>query len=807
MSTLDFYKKLFSLYDKTKDVCILFDSKGMVLDMNNEAFNIILYPRKQIVGSSIYNIVPVDDRPETKKIFKKILKGSTYSGNIKLIDRHNRIIYTEAVLGSDVSDTERFYYLIAKNQSKVIREQEKFKKLFSTNPMPTSITSLENGKIVDVNDAYLRLIGYSYDEAIGKTTIDLKLYSPEVRKHIAGILKKGIKKGDSYPLEITTKNNETRNVVFYPEIIDLEGEKYFLTVYIDQTETQLQEQQLEKSMWRLNITSKASSIASSMMSADEKIKSILNLVSDSADICHILIYDLLEKRYTYGDSSKTKSIKKGVEFTENDIRILTSSLGRDGSQYEKSVKGLSTNLNKILNPFEDTTFVLSPINSNGNLIAILIANKCDENTSWGVDEVNLIFTLADTLSNVYQQNHEASIIRQKAEENEMSRNAILNVLEDVEEEKIKSEKLANDLLKFELAVSQASDHIAILDNQGSIIYANTGVKEITGYEFLEIIGKTPDQLWGASMPKGFHKKLWQSIAESKKTYKGEVNNIRKNGQAYIAEATISPVLNEKSEVVFYVEVERDITKIKEIDKMKNEFVSIASHQLRTPLSTMKWYLEMLLAGDAGKLTPPQMDFVQNLNTSNERMIDLVNALLNISRIESGRIIIEPQRTKVADMIEGVVNDVSEKAKEKNIKIEISVVKGIPLVNLDIRLIRNALMNLITNSIKYSPKKTKIIVSANKVIGKDEVIFKVKDQGYGILESDKDKVFSKFYRGKNIVKYDTNGNGIGLYLVKAVINSSGGQVWFDSKVNKGTTFYFTLPIKGVPKKEGEVTLED
>lgn len=384
-------------------------------------------------------------------------------------------------------------------------------------------------------------------------------------------------------------------------------------------------------------------------------------------------------------------------------------------------------------------------------------------------------------------------ISKKNNDLENQQRAILNVLEDVGQSK-------TDLEKFKSAVEGVSEHIVITDNEGMILYANKAVSKITGFSNAEIMGKKVGnkKLWGGLMPKVFYETLWKTIKTDKKMFSGEVNNMRKNGEKYVAVASISPILDQNGKVVFFVGIERDVTHEKEVDRMKTDFISLASHQLRTPLSAMRWFCEMLLEGDAGKMTNEQLEMVKNIDGANMRMIILVNSLLNISRIESGKIVIDPEFVDLKKVLETELSglDIQIKAKKQTVKLLIET--DLPKIYVDPKLIGEVCKNLLTNAIKYSPVSGKIEVNIFKK--EKEVILKLSDNGIGIPKISQTKIFERFYRAENALKAETEGTGLGLYLVKTVIESSGGKVWFESVEGKGSIFYFSLPLDETKKKK-------
>lgn len=223
-----------------------------------------------------------------------------------------------------------------------------------------------------------------------------------------------------------------------------------------------------------------------------------------------------------------------------------------------------------------------------------------------------------------------------------------------------------------------------------------------------------------------------------------------------------------------------------------EVTSVISHQLKTPLSAIKSALEVIEKGDLGALTKDQKEYIGLALENVERMITLVKDLLDASRIEEGRMHLSLESTDLVALVRRVVDDVRVFAEAKNTSITLEAEDGIPAIMIDGIKIQEVVNNLIMNAIKYSKGKGKVTISLKKD-GKN-ILFSCSDNGIGIAEADRAKMFGKFYRSPRVSALAPDGSGLGLYISKAIIELSGGKIWFESEVDKGTTFSFTLPVQ-------------
>ncbi|NKQ39172.1 MAG: cell wall metabolism sensor histidine kinase WalK [Methanosarcinales archaeon] len=379
-------------------------------------------------------------------------------------------------------------------------------------------------------------------------------------------------------------------------------------------------------------------------------------------------------------------------------------------------------------------------------------------------------------------------IQKKAEDKELEYSeeekknaALINLLEDAEKSR---ERAIEEKRKTEAIISNFTDGLLFFDNQGYLKIFNPQAEIFFEVKAIEVLEKKTFFLKSISSLK-----VLIDFLETKqeRIFREEIE-INEN---LILEISSLPILGKEGKRAGILLILHDVTREKQVQKMKTEFVSIAAHQLRTPLSAIKWTLKMLLDGDLGPLNKEQIEFVNKNYISNERMISLINDLLNVTRIEEGRYLYSKQLIDFYDLIHETVNTFEEEFKKKKIKISFQKAEEkIPLIKVDVEKMQLAVHNLIDNAIRYTSSEGKIIISL-KLIDQN-IEFSIQDTGIGIPKNQEEKIFTKFFRGINIMKIDTEGTGLGLFITKNIIEAHDGKIWFESEENKGTTFYFTLP---------------
>jgi PAS domain S-box-containing protein len=332
------------------------------------------------------------------------------------------------------------------------------------------------------------------------------------------------------------------------------------------------------------------------------------------------------------------------------------------------------------------------------------------------------------------------------------------------------------------------------DEFGRITRVNPAALTLLGYDESELLGEWfPRKIIAVTEKDEPVNLIDRPITKAFLTGKPVVEKTyyrRKDGRQMAVAINASPILL-KGRPLGLIEVFRDITFEQEVDRMKSEFISLASHQLRTPLSAIKTYSHMLADGYMGDLSDSQKQTLTHIIAGADRMNALISTLLNITRIESGTIQVTPKLLRIDKLAAEIIKELSVIATDKAISLSMATRgSGSLSVRTDSLIIKEILINLITNGIKYTPDGGEVSLLVRP--RRNDVVIEVKDSGWGIPKYDQEQIFSKFFRGQNIIKRETTGTGLGLYLVKGLVEALDGSIWFTSSEQKGTTFYISLP---------------
>lgn len=255
----------------------------------------------------------------------------------------------------------------------------------------------------------------------------------------------------------------------------------------------------------------------------------------------------------------------------------------------------------------------------------------------------------------------------------------------------------------------------------------------------------------------------------------------------------------KEDLIGNLKIIRDISREKALERVRSEFITIAAHQLRTPLAAIKWSLKMLIDGDVGDVSVEQKDLLQKGYDSNDRMIQLVTELLDAARIEEGRFGYEFSESDFVSFLSDIITNFQKQVLETNLTLTFRKPKeSVRPIRFDSNKLRMVVENLIDNAIRYTLPGGKIEVTLEKKPSFLQV--KVKDSGIGIPSHQISRLFTKFFRGENVMRLQTEGSGLGLFISKNIVEGHGGEIWVESEEGKGSSFYFTIPVESaiIPK---------
>jgi len=238
-------------------------------------------------------------------------------------------------------------------------------------------------------------------------------------------------------------------------------------------------------------------------------------------------------------------------------------------------------------------------------------------------------------------------------------------------------------------------------------------------------------------------------------------------------------------------ITRSFERLAEANRLKSEFISVVSHQLRSPLSNLKWTIELLTSGKLGKIEEKQVEYFKIIRENSNRMHELVSDLLTVSRIESAKLPFKKQEFSMQELVDNLIIEYKPLASASNVEVIFKKVDDLPKASSDPSRIKLVMENLLDNAIRYVNEKGKVEIKLSQE--NNNIRFSVKDNGVGIPEKDKKYIFQKFFRSENVLRHQTKGSGLGLYISKAIIKKAKGKIGFQSEESKGSTFWFIIPI--------------
>jgi PAS domain S-box-containing protein len=808
-------------------------------------------------------VSPKDITPYTK-LFTSLLAGERIppmeitwphmDGTTKTVElRANLMKTNDKITGIQamiIDITER------KRMEKSLREsEEKFSKAFMNSPQAVVITSLDDGTIMEANESFLKLTGYSRTELIGKKAITLDLWnSPEERADIIKTLNEnGIVK--NHERQFRKKSGEMHTWLFSAEKISIDNKPCMLSVTVDITERKKTEELLRYSDTALKsihegifamdneyVITRWNQICEQMFGikasevVGKPVKDVLTMVEEYPGQNRERI-DLLAKqgftreeliyRTPHGDIwvdahsqamtvngkrtgwvtliqdiTERKNTEEALKQSEEKYRELIN------TSTDAIISTDSQTLITIWNSGAERVFGYKEKEMLGQSILTIFPTTLHKYLAREIINIKNIGTTKHT-NRIFETDGlkrdcttvpiEVSLSTRKAENNSI----ITTIIRDISIRKEAEEKLRESEERYRDLFENASDFIQSCNAEGKLIYVNKAWRNALGYSEKEVPNLKFSDIIHPDYIKHCNLTL-QKVISGETVNSVETGFIAKDKRLILVEGNVNPV-SQNGKVVATRAIFRDITirkeaeeKLRKIDQMKSEFLSNVSHELRTPLQSIGGFTKLILTG---KVPDPatQQEFLQIIDREAMHLGNLINGLLDMSRLEVGRFQIYRKPTSVYDVFTDSIQMFHSLAREKDITLNEDIPAKLPEMEVDSERMRQVIINLLGNAIKFSDPGSSVNV---KVAVKDsELLFKVTDHGIGIRDEAIPHLFERFYR----VEGETvrGGTGLGLYISKQIIEAHGGKIWAESQFGQGSTFSFTLPINTEGgKKNGE-----
>jgi len=349
--------------------------------------------------------------------------------------------------------------------------------------------------------------------------------------------------------------------------------------------------------------------------------------------------------------------------------------------------------------------------------------------------------------------------------------------------------------------------ILLIGSDGVMSYHNRRFLDLFGFDAVQIDGQPRGTLDGAiarifDEPDQFRRRIDEAEERPEEIRRFSIK--QHYPEVRELDVYVAPVKDREDHNLGRLHAFRDVTRERELDRLKDEFVSLVSHELRTPLTSIKGYVDLLLDGDVGEVTEEQTEFLEIVKNNADRLVMLVNDLLDVSRIEADRINLRLTSVELGGPIQEVATALRPLMEQKGQSLELELPEDLPQVRADRDRVVQIMTNLLSNAHKYTLEGGAVTVRAG--VDEDEVRVEVRDTGVGMSKDELDRLFGKFFRAQNPATENVSGTGLGLNIVRSLVEKQGGRIWVTSEPMKGSTFSFTLPADGAlsPARAGTPT---
>lgn len=334
------------------------------------------------------------------------------------------------------------------------------------------------------------------------------------------------------------------------------------------------------------------------------------------------------------------------------------------------------------------------------------------------------------------------------------------------------------------------DGIVITDRETRIKDVNAAYEALTGYSRAELIGLKTNFLKSGLTPLSTYQEMWQQLNQKGK-WVGELLNRRKDGSLWYSYLSITRILDDQGQVAAYVGIARDVTQYREQERLAAEFAAAVAHELRTPMTSIKGALGLLLGGAAGPLTPEAREMLEIALNNSDRLVRLINDILDVTRLETGKMAMKREPVEVSQVVQQAAAELAAYAGERGVKVALDLAPNLPRAMADPDRLEQVLVNLLSNAIKFSESGTTVTVRTSR--RRKQLWIQVIDQGRGIPRDQLLRIFEKFHRVESPGARRIPGTGLGLAICKEIVEAHGGHIWVESELGKGSVFTFTLPV--------------